>query len=85
VLSDLPDSSDGVSPLLISALLLASVERVHIETVLAEWKTWGGSFAGFCAHLKADCLVPYGSTLVSSILSSRGLRTPSSPCGTLAR
>jgi len=54
----------------------SAVERAHLETVLAEWKTWSGSFSGFCAYLKADCRVPYGSTLVSTILSSRGLRTP---------
>lgn len=54
-----------------------AVERAHLETVLAEWKTWrGGSFSDFCAHLKANCRVPYGATLVSTILSSRGLRAP---------
>lgn len=48
----------------------------HLQTVLAEWKTWRGCFSDFCAYLKADCRVPYGPTLVSSILSARGLRTP---------
>ena len=33
-------------------------------------------FSDFCAYLKADCRVPYGPTLVSSILFARGLRTP---------
>lgn len=54
----------------------AAVRLTHLETVLAEWKTWRGSFSDFCAYLKADCRVPYGPTLVSSILSARGLRTP---------
>lgn len=53
-----------------------AVERTHLQTVLAEWKTWRGCFTDFCTHLKADCRVPYGPTLVSSILSSHGLRTP---------
>ena len=54
----------------------AAVRLTHLETVLAEWKTWRGGFSDFCAYLKADCRVPYGPTLVSSILSARGLRTP---------
>lgn len=54
----------------------SAVERTHLQTVLAEWKTWHGCFTDFCTYLKADCRVPYGPTLVSSILSSHGLRTP---------
>ncbi len=53
----------------------AAVRLTHLETVLAEWKTWRGCFSDFCAHLKTNCRVPYGPTLVSSILSARGLRT----------
>lgn len=53
-----------------------AIECAHLQTVLAEWKTWRGGFSDFCAYLKADCRVPYGATLVSSILSARGLRTP---------
>ena len=53
-----------------------AIERTLLHTVLAEWKTWRGCFSDFCAYLKADCRVPYGPTLVSSILFARGLRTP---------
>jgi transposase InsO family protein len=49
---------------------------VLVQTVLAEWKTWRGAFSDFCAHLRDHCRVLYGATLVSSILSSHGLRTP---------
>ncbi len=54
----------------------SATRLTHLETVLAEWKTWRGGFSDFCAYLKADCRVPYGPTLVSSILAARGIRTP---------
>lgn len=54
----------------------SAARHTLLQTVLAEWKTWRGCFSDFCAYLKADCRVPYGPTLVSSILSARGLRTP---------
>ncbi|HVR94692.1 MAG TPA: transposase family protein, partial [Casimicrobiaceae bacterium] len=47
-----------------------------IQTVLSEWKKWHGAFTGFCDHLRENCAVPYGATLVSGILSSHGERTP---------
>lgn len=52
------------------------VSRTHIQTVLTEWKTWHGGFTNFCAHLNVNCRVPYGATLIRTILSSHGVRTP---------
>ncbi len=54
----------------------SAAESVLVQTILAEWKTWRGAFSDFCAHLRDNCRVPYGATLVGSILLSHGLRTP---------
>jgi hypothetical protein len=51
-------------------------QRLHIQTVITQWQTWSGTFVDFCTHLKSHCHVPYGATMVGTILASHGLRTP---------
>lgn len=50
--------------------------QAQIETVLAAWQTWHGSFTAFCAHLRRDHRLELGTTLVASILFEYGLRVP---------
>jgi hypothetical protein len=47
----------------------------QIETVLAEWNRWTGSFTAFCEHVQLHCRIPFGRTLISTILESHGTRT----------
>ena len=48
----------------------------QIETVLAEWKKWAGTFGDFCVHLEEHCRIPFKRTLIGNILSSHGARRP---------
>jgi hypothetical protein len=50
--------------------------QAQIETVLAAWRMWKGSFGAFCAHLRRDHRLELGPTLVASILFEYGLRVP---------
>jgi hypothetical protein len=46
----------------------------QIETVLAEWNRWKGPFTAFCNHIQLHCRIPFGRTLISTILESHGVR-----------
>jgi len=48
----------------------------RIETILVEWRRWQGNFSAFCDHVNFNLRIPYGRTLVGSILERRGERTP---------
>jgi len=48
----------------------------RVETILAQWRGWAGSFIAFCNHVSYDLRIPYGRTLIASILEQHGERTP---------
>jgi hypothetical protein len=48
----------------------------QIETVLAAWHVWQGSFCAFCKHVRRDHRVELGNTLIAGILFEHGARTP---------
>jgi len=48
----------------------------RIETILDEWHRWEGSFCAFCKHVSLNLRIPYGHTLIGSLLAKRGERTP---------
>jgi hypothetical protein len=50
--------------------------QAQIETVLAAWRVWRGSFTAFCAHLRRDHRLDLGTTLIANILFEYGLRVP---------
>ena len=54
----------------------SSVTSIHLETILAEWKTWRGDFISFCDHLQQHLRLPYGRTLIANILEQLGVRLP---------
>lgn len=47
----------------------------QLETVLAEWDRWTGPFTAFCDHVQLHCRIPFGRTLISTILEAHGVRT----------
>jgi len=53
-----------------------SAKLAQIETVLAEWKTWRGSFVDFTAHVQHHLRVPMGRQLIAGILEAHGVRLP---------
>lgn len=48
----------------------------HIETVLAEWDAWHGSFIDFTKHVRHQLRVPMGRQLIRHILEAHGVRLP---------
>lgn len=48
----------------------------RIETILAAWERWEGSFCAFCKHVSFDLRIAYGRTLIASILEQHGVRIP---------
>lgn len=46
----------------------------HIETVLAAWKSWDGTFVGFADHVRTNLRVPFGRQLVARILEQNRAR-----------
>ena len=48
----------------------------RLETLLAAWRSWSGSFTAFCQHVSHDLRIPYGRTLIASILEAHGERSP---------
>jgi hypothetical protein len=52
------------------------VTSTHLETILAEWRTWRGDFVAFCDHLKKHLRIPHGRTLIANILEQLGERHP---------
>jgi len=54
----------------------SDARQAQIETVLAAWRAWRGSFTAFCAHVRRDHRLELGATLIASILFEYGLRVP---------
>jgi hypothetical protein len=54
----------------------SDARQAQIETVLAAWRVWRGSFSAFCAHIRHDHRLELGATLIASILFEYGVRIP---------
>jgi len=46
----------------------------QIETVLAAWKDWDGTFSDFANHVVTNLRVPFGRQLVARVLEQSGVR-----------
>ena len=51
-------------------------DNMQMQTVLDAWTRWDGTFIGFCDHVRAGLLVPFGREAVARILHVHGLRRP---------
>ena len=51
-------------------------KHAQIETVLAAWHVWQGSFRAFGEHVRRDHRLELGNTLIAGILFEHGARTP---------
>ena len=54
----------------------SDARQAQIETVLAAWRVWRGSFTAFCTHVRRDHRLELGTTLIANILFEYGLRVP---------
>jgi hypothetical protein len=52
----------------------ARADSLHIETVLAAWKSWDGDFSPFCDHVRQHLRVPFGKTAIAAILETHRVR-----------
>lgn len=46
----------------------------RIQTILAAWYTWQGSFTAFCDYVARELRIPYGRTFLSTVLALHGVR-----------
>lgn len=46
----------------------------QMQTVLDAWQRWQGSFVAFCEHVRGELRVPFGKSLIASILDVHGRR-----------
>lgn len=46
----------------------------QLQTLLAEWERWQGSFVDFCNHVQLHCRLPFGRTLIDTLLRGHGVR-----------
>lgn len=51
-----------------------SLTHACVETILAQWQGWDGSFDDFCAHVRQHLRIEYGHTLIARILATHGVR-----------
>lgn len=51
-----------------------SATLAQIETVLAAWKSWDGTFVDFADHVRTNLRVPFGRQLVARVLEQSGVR-----------
>jgi hypothetical protein len=48
----------------------------RIETIIEQWRSWKGTFTAFCEHISFNLRIPFGRSLIASILEQNGERTP---------
>ena len=49
-------------------------QLAQIETILAAWKLWHGTFLGFADHVQHQLRLPFGRQLIARILQTHGVR-----------
>src|SRR5690606_22165912 len=53
-----------------------SLTSVHIDSVLASYAGWCGSFRGFCEHIQRDLRINWGRDTIAHVLELHGARRP---------
>jgi hypothetical protein len=53
----------------------------QVQVVLSCWQTWRGTFGDFCNHVREEQRVPFGRSLISTILYIHGEREPQRRAG----
>ncbi len=71
--SELTDTGDEPTP---SPPPAEPARNQRIQTILAAWETWKGTFGAFCTHVEQHLRIPYKRTLITRILKEHGVRFP---------
>lgn len=53
-----------------------SLTTVHIDTVLAAYANWSGSFRDFCEHVQRELRIGWGRDTIAHVLELHGARRP---------
>lgn len=53
-----------------------SLTTAHIDSVLASYAGWCGSFRGFCEHIQRDLRINWGRDTIAHVLELHGARRP---------
>lgn len=64
------------APVPVPEVVEPDIRQTHVESVLAQWRSWNGDFSSFCDHVREHHRVPLGRSLIASILFAHGERTP---------
>jgi hypothetical protein len=48
----------------------------QVETILAAWKGWSGSFTAFCDHVQRHLRIPFARAIIGDVLEAHGVRLP---------
>jgi hypothetical protein len=62
------------TPPTLAAVVPPDPTQPQVETLLALWSTWKGSFVAFCRHANEDWRLPFRKTLIAEILAAHGVR-----------
>ena len=52
-----------------------AIRSVHIQLIVTRWRTWKGTFHGFCDDLRIGQRIPYGPTFIGNVLQGMRLRS----------
>lgn len=52
------------------------VASSRVQALVAAYRRWQGTFSAFCDHVQRDLRIPFGHTLIASILEQHGERAP---------
>ena len=61
-------------PKSLAAAVTPDPTQPQVETLLALWATWQGSFGAFCRHANEDWRLPFRKTLIATILAAHSVR-----------
>lgn len=72
--SDPPAAAPATAALASSSS--ASLTAAHIDTVLAAYGSWYGSFRDFCEHVQRELCIGWGRDTIAHVLELHGMRRP---------
>jgi hypothetical protein len=68
------EAIDNPEPVNLATRPAEAAKGPRIESVLAEYKSWKGSFAAFCAHVQLHLHIPWGRSTIAEVLEASGVR-----------
>ena len=71
------EKTDGALPTTTTTVTKTDpITSGRLEMIIEQWRRWEGNFVAFCDHISINLRIPYGRTLIKSILELNGERAP---------